>query len=190
VNALPTGPRGRLLALGILALLLAALWLGAIAPLLEWHAAREEELRQRSALAARMSAVAESLPRLRRDAAADSGALPALLEGASDSIAGAALQSQVQDMAGQAGVTLGSAELLPVEAAGRYRRVALRLSANGSWTALVMLLQAMETATPRMLVEELGVQSALSLAPGAAQRVSANITLVAFRVAGDASAVR
>nr|WP_280855587.1 type II secretion system protein GspM [Pararoseomonas indoligenes] len=185
---MPTGTRGRVLALGITVLLLAAVWLGAVAPLLDWHAARSERLAQRTALAARMAAVAETLPRLRQEAVAVGGAPPALLEGTSDSLAGAALQSQVQEMASRAGITLGSAELLPAEAAGRYRRLSLRLSVNGSWPALIALLQALEEGTPRMLVDELQVRDAPSIAPGAGRPVAASLTVIAFRAGGEAPA--
>jgi general secretion pathway protein M len=135
-----------------------------------------------------MATVAETLPRIRQEAEAGGGAPPALLEGASDSIAGASLQGQVQEMASRAGLTLASAELLPAEAAGRYRRVSLRLSVSGSWPALVGLLQALEEGTPRMLVDELQVQNAPSIAPGAGRPVSASLTVLAFRAGGEVAA--
>ena len=183
---LPTGPRGRVLALAVTGLLLALLWLGAVAPLLEWHAARTERLAGRRALAERMGSLAETLPRLRREATAGGDAAPALLEGASDSVAGAALQGQVGDMAGRAGLGVGSAELLPAEAAGRFRRVSLRLTASGSWTALVALLRALEDATPRMLVDDLQLRDSPSIAPDAGRPVAATLTVVAFRAAEEA----
>lgn len=182
---LPTGSRGRLLALGIAALLLALLWLGAVAPLLDWHAARGERLTQRTALAERMAAVAGTLPQRRRDAAAGTGTPPALLAGASDAVAGAALQGGVQEMAARAGVTLASAELLPAEPAGRYRRIGLRLSVNGPYAALLGMLREMEEATPRMLVDDLSVRNAPSLGAGARQPISAGLTVVAFRAGDD-----
>ena len=186
-TGLPTGVRGRVLALGIAVLLLAALWLGVLAPLLDLHAAREGRLATQRVLATRMAALAEALPGLRREAEAGGGAPPALLEGGSDSVAGAALQGQVQEMAARAGVSLGSAELLPAELAGRYRRISLRLAVGGSWGGLVGLLQALEGATPRMLVDELQVRDAPSIAPGAGRPVAAGLTVVAFRSADPAA---
>ena len=187
MRGLPTGPRGRALALAIAGLLLAAVWLVAAVPLIEWHGARAERLVQRRALAERMALLAETLPRLRLDAASGERAPPALLDGGSDSLAGAALQSKVQEMAAQAGAALSSAELLPAEAAGAYRRVSLRISAGGSWAALVALLQAMDQATPRMMVDEMRVQNAPSIAPGAGRPVAATLTIVGFRAAGEAA---
>ncbi|MFC7739136.1 type II secretion system protein GspM [Roseomonas sp. GCM10028921] len=188
MNTLSTGRRGRLLALGITVLLLAAIWLGVVVPLLDWHAARAERLAQGGILALRMERVAGTLPHVRQEAEASGGAPLALLGGASDSIAGATLQGQVQRMASRAGVTLDSAELLAAEAAGRYRRISLRLSINGSWPGLVGLLQAMEEGTPRMLIDELRVHNAPSIAPGAGRPVSTSLTVVAFRAGGEAGA--
>lgn len=131
-----------------------------------------------------MSAIAGTLPRVRREADGG-GAPPALLEGASDPVAGAALQGQVQEMASRAGAALASAELLPAEATGRYRRIGLRVAVNGSWPAIVALLRAVEEATPRMLVDELQVRDAPSIAPGAGRPVAASLTVVAFRADGD-----
>ena len=182
--ALPTGPRGRLLALGLAGVLAASAWIGVVAPLLSWHAERAETLASRRLLADRMEAVAETLPELRSASAAGAAYGPApraLLEGASDAVAGAALQSQLQDMAAQAGASLTSAELLPAEAAGAYRRVGLRLAVNGSWPTLVTLLQAIEQASPRMLVDDLQMQPAPSLSVGAARPLDASLVVLAFR---------
>lgn len=132
-----------------------------------------------------MIAVAATLPRVREEAQSGNEAPPSLLEGASDPVAGAALQSQVQAMTSRAGAALASAELLPAEAAGRYRRIALRVAVNGSWPAIVALLRAVEEATPRMLVDELQVRDAPSIAPGSGRPVAASLTVVAFRAGGD-----
>ena len=131
-----------------------------------------------------MSAIAGTLPRARTEAEGG-GAPPALLEGASDPLAGAVLQGQVQEMASRAGASLASAELLPAEAAGRYRRIGLRVAVNGSWPAIVTLLRAVNEATPRMLVVELQVRDAPSIAPGAERPVAAGLTVIAFRADRD-----
>jgi general secretion pathway protein L len=93
---LPTGRRGRLLALGMTLAVLGALWAGVAAPLLDWHALRAEQVEARRALARRMAEIAETLPELRDQArlATAAGRAPgeATLDGASDAIAAAALQ--------------------------------------------------------------------------------------------------
>lgn len=183
MTSLPTGARGRALALALLAVLAGVLWLVIAVPLLDWHAQRTEALDRKLAIASRMEAVADALPRLRREAAgaASDPGPRALLEGASDSLAAAALQSQLDALAGKSGVALSSAEVLPVEAAGAYRRVSLRLTGAGPWPALVGLLQAIDEASPRMVVDDLQLQPAPSIAAGAAQPLAATFTVIAFR---------
>lgn len=181
--SLPTGPRGKALAVGLVGVALGLVWLAVAAPLLAWHADRAELLAQRQALATRMEAVAATLPQLRADAegAAASPAAQALLQGATDAVAGAALQGQVETMASGAGMTVSSLELLPTEAAGAFRRVGLRLSVNGSWPSLLRLLQAVDEARPRMVVDDVQVQPLASVAVAEAQGFAATFTVIAFR---------
>lgn len=184
--SLPTGPKGRILALGILALLLGMTWLAVAAPLRALHADRAETLEQRRALAARMQALADAAPLLQRAAAA-TGAGPqprALLQGASDSVAGAALQAQIEALAATSGVALSSTELLPAEASGAYRRIGLRLTVTGQWPALIRLLQGIDQSSPGMLVDDLQLQVATSVAAVASQPLAAALTVIAFRAGG------
>lgn len=181
---LPTGRRGQALALGVTLILLAALWAGVVAPLLALHADRVETLAQRRALAGRMANLAETLPLLRRQASAveASGPAPqALLEGATDAIAGATLQETVQRMAQAAGANLTSVEALPGQAAGALRRVGLRVSLAASWPVLIELLGAIDRAAPRMLVDDLSLQaSLLTLRPGQS-KLDIRFSVYAFR---------
>ena len=66
-----------------------------------------------------MQALAHEIPALRAAAAArgpDQGGAALLLQGDSDAIAGANLQSALQDLAAQSGTGLDSAALLPAQA--------------------------------------------------------------------------
>lgn len=186
---LPTGPRGRLLALAVTALLLAAAWFGAAAPLLAWGEDLEARLAARGALAARMEGLADSLPLLRRAAAeaeaAGAGAGPALLEGATDAEAGAALQVRVRALAERAGVALESAEALPAEAAGVHRRIGMRIAATAPWPALVGLLGELERAGPGLLVDDLQLQAA-PVVVGTVRPLAATLAVLGFRAADPA----
>ena len=183
--ALPTGPRGRLLALGLTLLAAAAFWFGVVGPLLAWHADRAERVERRDALARRTAALAETLPTLRARAEATAAAGPApaaLLQGGSDAVAGAALQARVQELAAHAGAALSSAEGLPTEQLGSFRRIALRVTLTAPWPALVELLRALEAAAPRMLVDDLQVQPAPSLQV-TGRPLGVTLTVLAFRAA-------
>ncbi len=184
---LPTGPRGRLLALGLTALAAAVLWLGLIGPVLAWYAERAELAERQGALVRRMAALAESLPalRARAEAAPADPAPDALLADASDAVAGATLQARVQELASRASTTLASAESLPAEQLGAFRRISLRVTLTAPWPALVELLRALDAASPRMLVDDLQVQPAPAMQL-AGRPLGATLTVLAFRAAAAA----
>jgi hypothetical protein len=191
--ALPTGRRGQLLAAGLTLICLAALWLGVAAPLVAWYGERHDRLHERALLAAHMESLAGMLPMLRHELHADTARVPAqdlLLQGAGDSVAGAALQGLVQDLATQAGATLSSAELLPGQAVGGFRRIGLQASINAAqWPVVVHLLQSIAEARPRMLVDDLQLRAAPAMPQRQAtgeQRsgpppLDASFTVFAFR---------
>ncbi len=191
MNALPTGRRGGLLALGLTLLVLAALWIGVAAPLVERYADGAESLRQRRALARRMSELVATLPALRQqvhDSAADTPGPSAVLEAGSDAIASARLQELLQAMAEQAGIRLSRVETLPVEPRGAYARIGLRLGFATDWPALIQLLQAIEDATPQMLVDDLRVgthRTAARRNAGLDRRQPVGVRLPPCREAGD-----
>jgi general secretion pathway protein M len=160
--ALPEGPRGRALALGVTLVLLAGVWLAAVQPLVQSYADGADELERRAALAARMADVAATLPDLQRAAEApttDMTPASATLDGASDSLAAASLQGLLEGMTNSVGAHLTSAEALPAEQVGAWRRISLRLTVDATWPVLIHLLQQVERATPRMFVDELQVHA-------------------------------
>ncbi|WP_431267065.1 type II secretion system protein GspM [Dankookia sp. P2] len=182
---LPTGRRGQLLAVGLTLAVLGGAWAGIAAPLLDWYTLRAEQVQARRAVARRMAELAETLPALRdqarRVAAPGRPAEGAVLDGSSDALAAAALQGRLQEMAAQAGAPLSSAEALPGEAAGAWRRIGVRVAVNAPWPAVVRLLQAIGTATPRMLVDDLQLRAPPLLLRTGARPVDASFTVLGFR---------
>jgi general secretion pathway protein M len=187
-TALPDGTRGRFLALALTVTLAAALWLGVAQPLISWHAARGEALAQRRALLQRMTALVATLPELQREASQHQAPAAALLEGSSDAIAGATLQTAVQRMATAAGATLRSLETLPAEQSGHYRRISLRISTDAPWPVLIGLMRAIEQGTPQMLIDNLQLRAPPVELRAAATPISAALTVVAFRAASAGGA--
>ncbi len=187
MGRLPTGRMGQALALALLALLLGAIWVAVAVPVLEWHADRADALERRSALARRMAALAAGLPALQQQAAsasASAGAGPAaiaVLDGASDAVAAAALTQKLQEMAGQAGASLASTEALPAEQQGAYRRIAVRVAVSAPWPVLVRLLGAIEGATPQMLADELQIRGQRGFIRDGAAPLEASWVVMGFR---------
>ncbi len=188
-HALPDGRRGRLLALGVTLLLLLAVWFGAVQPLVDSYDSGAAALRQRRELAGRMADLAGTLGTLRRQAATLANAGPpatATLSGSTDAVAAASLQGLLESMTGAAGAHLTSAEALPAEQLGAYRRVSLRVSVDATWATLIALLQAIERATPRMFVDELQLHAQPTSEKVRELPLDISFTVLAFRAATDA----
>lgn len=183
IAALPDGPRGRLLALGLTLLLIVAAWLAVAEPLLAWHRQVTQDVANRGAVRQRMAAIGESLPELRRQMATG-GTAPvamALLEGTTDALAGAALQARVRELATVSEVSLTSVETLAAETNGSYRRIGVRISTTCSWPLLIRLLQELEQAAPVMLVDDVQLQAAVSVAGTVTRPLTVTLTVLAFR---------
>ncbi len=189
-RSLPDGPRGRIAALGVTLLGAVLVWLGLVQPLLDAYGTRADALRQRTILADRMTDLVSTLPALRKQAAALAKAGPpanTTIGGATDAIATASLQGLLESMAGTAGVHVTSAEALPADQQGDYRRVALRVSVDATWPTLVALLQAIARATPRMFVDELQLHAQPTSDKTRELPLDISFTVLAFRAPAAAA---
>ena len=152
IATLPTGRTGQLLALAILCLVLGGVYLLLVSPILDLYSQREATLADRRMLAPRLSVAAAELPELRARLAELQASATTALDGASDAIAAANLQSRIEELAKSAGVTISSTEGLAGENRGAYRRVGLRLAISGEYEAIIKLLAAIETAAPPLVL--------------------------------------
>jgi general secretion pathway protein M len=153
---LPTGRRGQALAVGLLLLLLGCLYLVAVAPLVSLYQQRATALEDGRVLLPHLEAVAAELPSLRarlNELKSAARTRKVTLDGASDALASASLQSRIEALAASVGATIGSTESLPVEAAQGYRRIGLRFVLSGPYETLVRLLARVQQATPPLVVD-------------------------------------
>jgi general secretion pathway protein M len=160
---LPTGWRGRALALSIVFIVLAAFYTVAVAPFLDFYAANETTIETRRTLAARLSSMAHELPALRAQVAnlrAAASRDQQTLEGGSDAVAAASLQGRIGEIAGSAGVMIASSEILPLEVQDGYRRLGLRIVVTGSYKGLIQLLVGVEKATLPLIIDNLQIRAA------------------------------
>jgi hypothetical protein len=183
--SLTTGYQGRLLALLLLLVVLGGVYLVVAVPLLDLYAGRAAVLENRRMLVPRLKAAADELPELRKrvvELRASAGARKVTLEGSSDAIASANLQSHIEELAASAGVTIGSTESLPVEVRGGYRCIGLRYTLGGPYETLVKFLAKLEAATPPLVVENLHIHGVLRR-PGtpAASALDASLDVFGFR---------
>lgn len=163
-GGLPYGPRGRMLALGLLFAVLAGVYLLVAAPLLALYSQREGVLSNARMLLPRLEAKEAALPSLRARLArleASAKARKVTLGGATDAIAAATLQGRIDALANAVGATIGSSESLPTSTFGPYRRIGLRFVLRGNYEPLVRLLARIETATPPLIVDSLQIHGIL-----------------------------
>jgi general secretion pathway protein M len=176
---MPTGRRGRFLALGLLTVMLAGAYLLIAAPLLDLYARRAARIDREHMLLPRLVAAASALPSLRAQVARLEAAAKTrnvTLAGASDAIASANLQSRIDALANSVGATIGSTESLPAATLGPYRRIGLRFVLSGPYEPLVRLLARIETATPPLVVDNLQIHGML-LRPGLRRHAGLNVGL-------------
>ncbi len=173
MNDLPTGVRGKALALSLCVLVVAAVYLALITPLVSLYEANAERLQERQELAQRLQRAAKSLPVLRDEAGAaqdQASGENLLLDGDSDSVAAAALQSAVKDIVESAGARLISAEVLPSDKRDTLQRVGIHVSFSGNLALLTTVLQGIQLAHPAILVDNADIEGADSADQGGGQK--------------------
>lgn len=182
-----TGRRGRALAAGIGVLASALAWFGLVDPAWSWFRDRDALVEQRQALLHRMRGVAATLPALEAASANKPGQADAnaaiMLPGATDAVAAADLQEQVQKMAAAAGASLTAVETLPVTPSGKWHKVALRISLNAPWPVLMDLLRSIEQSPARVLIDDVHFHSAAVVSHPTALPIQASMVLYGFRQA-------
>jgi general secretion pathway protein M len=181
--ALPVGQRGRYLAAGLAVFAVVVVWLGVVAPVLDFYGTRQDEVDALRARAAREAALIEAMPGLRQRAALVSRTpTRAVLPGSSDAIAGASLQEQVQTMASGVNAQLTSIETLPGEQVGSYRRIGVRVELSAQLSVVIHLLAAIEGAQPSMLLDDVRLTGTPVGPQNAQLPLDAAFTVYAFRV--------
>jgi general secretion pathway protein M len=76
---------------------------------------------------------------------------------------------------------LASIEIVPADAVGAFRRIGLKLSLSVSWPVLVALLQSVESGTPPILIDDIGLHASPMPVDTGPQLLDASFTVYAFR---------
>lgn len=181
---LPEGRRGQMLALGITAIGLLLIWVAVILPLFSWYQARGALLAEKQALAAHLLHFETELPALRSAVThlgtADTTA-GMLLPGRSDAIAGANLQSNLQEIASAAGTSLDSAAMQTPKASGALRLISVQVSLTAPFQTLIDFLAATATAKPRLIINGITLTAIDTPGQSGPPSVQASLTVTGFR---------
>jgi hypothetical protein len=182
-----TGRNSRLWALILMLIAVASVYL-VVVPLLNQYAESQSVLENRRMLLPRLNAAAEELRASELLAAA--GTRKVRLEGASDAIASANLQSRIEELAASVGATLSNTEGLPAEVRGGHRRIGLRYVLVGSYETLVELLAKFEAATPPLVIDNLHARGGLRAERRPGRPATPGMVTPALNAGPDAYGIR
>jgi general secretion pathway protein M len=163
VNKLFENRLGKILALLMGAAVLIGLQATVVSPLYAFYSDTEQKVRDREDASQRYQNAVRDLSHLRAQAQelrAKVGDHGLLLEGTSDALAAANLESMIKDLVEQEGTKVMRAQTLQPENEGGYRRVGLRLSFSSDLKVLTAVLLGIETARPVLSIRSLELRAA------------------------------
>lgn len=142
----------RLLALLILAIVVASIYLMAVRPLTDRIAEAQEEIGQQRLLLGKLLAKAKD--RTVGAVAPGPGFAPGFLDGGTEAARLAALQSYIEAAAENVGVRITSSQATPGRTEDRLAIIGVQVQASGGIAQLQGLLHALETGAPTLIVEQ------------------------------------
>ena len=184
---LPEGRSGKILAVGLLALFLALAYLAVLRPLQQFYAQRADELTEKRDRLERLERVAAELPGLRSmltQLRSSTKRTELLLEGSSDAVASATLQSKLKDLIAQVGADMTSAESLPPNPRGDFRRVGVRVVMVGELEMLAAVLNSIQLARPPLFVDDIEIRNRNNFVVAAKTPDKSPLLNIAFYVYG------
>ncbi len=159
----PAQPSRRCLAILVTLILLPTLILAALLlPWLNRLVALNSEIEHSSEQIARYRRLVEQLPKLRAEleqAQANETFAAFYFKAPTQALAGAQVQSQIQEIVKVAGGRLISTQILPTEVQEVPPRIRVRVQIQGSTETLLAVLQRINQAKPFLFVERLSVRS-------------------------------
>jgi len=165
---LPTGMRGRVVALALPAIVLLVLLLGIVIPLLDYwrvidsdHTQLLNKTRAYERLVSRKEALANQVTALEAELAQAVGYLPR----AEPAMAAAEVQANLGQMAERSGATVRSTQTLPAKAEDGFTAVGFQLSVTGSMRSVRDVLYEIEVGHPRLVIDRLSITPARDPGP-------------------------
>lgn len=157
---LPTGVRGRVLALSLPAILLLVLVLGIVMPLVDYwraidleHTQLFNKARAYERLASRRDAMTNQVRALEAELTQAVDYLPQ----AEPAMAAAEVQANLGQLAERSGAVVRSTLTLPAKAENGFTAVGFQLSVAGSMRSIRAILYEIETGHPRLVIDRLTI---------------------------------
>jgi general secretion pathway protein M len=157
---LPTGARGRWVALGLLLVVIVVLLQLSVVPLWQRYRALAPAIAEQRAQLQRYQRLAAEAPQLEarlQSLQADAPFSDYLLSGTSGSLAAAALQQRLQNLVQEQDGRVLSTRVMRAQQSGDFEQVTVNARLQIDLTGLQGLLQGLETQTPYLYVENLNI---------------------------------
>lgn len=175
-------PRSKLLAIAILLILIAALWLLAIAPLINWFADRQDAMDRDARLLAGYDRVARDRPQVEKELQSlklAQSSIPGLVTGNTPELAAAMMQSEIKRVIDGNSGDLRSVQTLSASRNGDFEKVTMHYELSATLTAVSAILYQLETHIPYLFVENVDIRAleALPANPKASDGVEQKLTV-------------
>ncbi|HWE75573.1 MAG TPA: type II secretion system protein GspM [Stellaceae bacterium] len=154
-------PFQRTLAIAILVVIAAVIYYAVAQPLVDTYAADRATLAQRQDALLRYRRAAQELPLRQRELTAlqqQQAAADGFLEGTSDTLIAAQIQNRVKTLANAARAELRSSQVLPAEAAGKLKRIAIRNQISAGTAGLLSIFHDLEAQSPSLFIDNVTLQ--------------------------------
>lgn len=152
----------RAAAFGILFLLIAVLYFGIVAPMIDqYQTLRAETAQAQDQLARFQRAARDRVPRQAALAALEqrSASADGFLSGASDTLAAVQIQNRLKSLADAASGTLRSTQVLPPQDEGALRRIIVRAQLSITVAGVLSVFHDLEAAEPMLFVDNLDIRT-------------------------------
>jgi hypothetical protein len=153
----------RSLAVGILIVLIAALYFGVVQPLAESYLAEKQTMAQLEDAVAKYHRAAEELParRARLEALArDQTSAAGFLQGTNDTLMATQIQNRIKSLSDTARVDLRSSQVLPSANEGNLKRIAVREQLTGNISGILAVFHDLEAGgAPSLFLDNLSMRT-------------------------------
>ena len=189
---LPTGTRGRLVAVGILLIGLILLGNYVVMPGISHYQEMREDIAAKQYQVQRYGQIIDSLPALKKSVAELDRTRPLqpyLLDGDNRALAAANLQTRLQRIADNEGVKIVSLRVRDSETDGPFERIPVDVHLQSTLEPLHKVLLELENSRPVLFTESLSIQTRVQRRTRRGSRTSdeldARITLYGLRSPGS-----
>jgi general secretion pathway protein M len=163
VNASLSPPIRRALAIAILIVLVAALYLGVVQPLVDNYLADRQSIAQLQDAVAKYRRAAEELPARQAQLAAlerDPASAAGFLQGTNDTLMATQIQNRIKSLSDQAKVDLRTSQVLPSANEGKLKRIAVREQLTGTIGGILAVFHGLEAAgAPSLFLDNLSLRT-------------------------------